>query len=80
MSGKERTGHPTQKSLELMQKIIEIHTNENDLIMDPFMGSGTTGIAAKSLNRKFIGVELNKEYFELAKKRISVNQNYQIRW
>ncbi len=70
VSGKERTAHPTQKSLKVMEDIISIHTNENDLIIDPFMGSGTTGVAAKNLNRKFIGVELDSHYFELSKKRI----------
>ena len=66
--GKDR--HPTQKSLELMKDIIQIHTNEEDVILDPFMGGGTTGIACNQLNRDFIGVEKEKEYFELAKSRL----------
>jgi len=70
VSGKEKTGHPTQKSLLLMEKIIRIHTNENDLIMDPFMGSGTTGVAAIKNERKFIGVEISPEFFETALKRM----------
>lgn len=70
VSGNERTAHPTQKSLELMKQIIKIHTNPNDVILDPFMGSGTTGVAALSENRKFIGIEVNPEYFEIATKRI----------
>ena len=70
--GKERTKHPTQKSLRLMEDIIKIHTNENDLIIDPFMGSGTTGIASKNLNRKFIGIELDPSYFEIAKDRFGL--------
>ncbi len=69
VSGKERTSHPTQKSLKLMEDIIKIHTNENDLVLDPFMGSGTTGIASIKNNRKFIGIELEKEYFDIASKR-----------
>ena len=69
-SGKEKTKHPTQKSLALMEDIIRVHTNENDIILDPFMGSGTTGVAALSLNRKFIGVEIDKDYFEIAKTRL----------
>lgn len=73
--GNERTAHPTQKSLKLMENIIKIHTNENDLIIDPFMGSGTTGVAAQSLNRKFIGVELDKDYFQIAKSRLHIT-NY----
>lgn len=62
--------HPTQKNLKMIEYILKIHTNENDMILDPFMGSGTTGVACKNLNRKFIGIELSKEYFEIAKERI----------
>ena len=70
VSGKEKVGHPTQKSLKLMQEIIKIHTNENDIIIDPFMGSGTTGVACLDFGRKFIGIELKQEYFDMAVKRI----------
>lgn len=70
VSGSEKTGHPTQKSLTLMKEIIKIHTNENDIILDPFMGSGTTALAAIENNRKFIGIEIDEKYFNLAKKRI----------
>lgn len=70
VSGKERTSHPTQKSLKLMKRIISIHSNEGEIILDPFMGSGTTGVAAKTLNRKFIGIELDENYFNIAKHRI----------
>lgn len=70
VSGAERTIHPTQKSLKVMEEIIKIHTNENDLILDPFMGSGTTGVACIKNNRKFVGIEVNPEYFNIAKKRI----------
>ncbi|ECP5912228.1 site-specific DNA-methyltransferase [Campylobacter jejuni] len=70
VSGEEKTSHPTQKSLKLMREIIQIHTNENDLICDPFMGSGTMGVASVDLGRKFIGIELDKEYFQIAKDRI----------
>lgn len=59
-----------------MEKIITIHTNENDLIIDPFMGSGTTGVAALNLNRKFIGVEISEDYFNIAKKRIEAIKKY----
>lgn len=71
VSGREKNGHPTQKSLKLMEEIIKIHTNENEIILDPFMGSGTTGEAAMKLNRKFIGIEKDEKYYELAKKRIN---------
>ena len=70
VSGKEKLGHPTQKSLTLMENLISIHTNLNDVILDPFMGSGTTGEAAKHLGRKFIGIEQNQNFFEMAKKRL----------
>lgn len=73
VSGKEKTAHPTQKSLKLMEQIIKIHTNENDLILDPFMGSGSTGVAALKNNRRFIGIELEKEYFDISVNRIKDN-------
>ena len=57
--------HPTQKPLELLLRIISASSNEGDLILDPFNGSGTTGIAAELLNRKYIGIELEKEYLDL---------------
>lgn len=62
--------HETQKPVELIEKIIEHSSDEGMTIFDPFMGSGTTGIACKNLNRNFIGIELNEEYFNVAKKRI----------
>lgn len=71
VSGRERTIHPTQKSLKLMEEIIKVHTNPTDLILDPFMGSGTTGVAALNLGRRFLGVEYNTTYFELAERRLA---------
>lgn len=62
--------HPTEKPIELMKLYIENSSNENDMVLDPFMGSGSTGIASKLLNRNFIGIELDDNYFEIAKKRI----------
>ena len=62
--------HPTQKSLKLMQELILIHSNEGDVVLDCFMGSGTTGAAAKNLNRDFIGIEKDEGYFKIAKERI----------
>lgn len=62
--------HPTQKPIGLLNHFIEILSNENDVVLDPFMGSGSTGVSCKQLKRRFIGIELNKEYFELAKRRI----------
>ena len=61
--------HPTQKPIELLEKIILASTNEGDLILDPFNGSGTTGIVASRLNRKYIGIEKEKEYLDLTIKR-----------
>lgn len=61
--------HTTQKPIQLMDRIIEIHTNENDLILDPFMGSGTTGISALRKNRRFIGVEQDDVYFKKTQER-----------
>ena len=63
-------GHETEKPLELISRYIELSSNENDIILDPFMGSGTTGVACKNLNRNFIGIELDEKYFEIAKDRI----------
>lgn len=63
--------HRTEKSMECLEWLIKTYTNEGDLILDNCMGSGTTGIACRNLNRKFIGIELDKNYFEIAKNRIS---------
>ena len=65
------TVHPTQKPVALFEYLIKTYTNEGDTVLDNVMGSGTTGVACKNLNRNFIGMELDKEYFEIAKKRIA---------
>jgi len=62
--------HPTQKPVALLEYLIKTYTNEGDLVLDNCMGSGTTGVACKNLNRNFIGMELDQDYFEIAKKRI----------
>ena len=62
--------HPTQKPIALMEYLIKTYSNEGDTILDFTMGSGSTGIACKNTNRNFIGIELNEEYFDIAKKRI----------
>ena len=64
------TFHPTQKPVALMEYLIKTYTNEGETVLDFTMGSGTTGVACKNLNRNFIGIELDKEYFEIAQKRI----------
>ena len=61
--------HPTQKPLALLKRIILASTNEGDLILDPFNGSGTTGIVSVQLNRRYIGIEKEYEYCKLTKKR-----------
>ena len=68
--GKERTKHPTQKPLQLMKDLVKKHTNENLTVLDPFMGSGTTMVACRNLNRRGIGIEMDEKYFNIAKKRI----------
>lgn len=62
--------HPTQKPLKLMQALIELTTFENQVVLDPFCGSGTTLLAAEILQRKYIGMELNKSYYDIAKERL----------
>lgn len=64
--------HPTQKPLELMKILIELTTIENQIILDPFAGSGTTLLAAKQLNRKYIGFEINKEFYDIANHRLGM--------
>ena len=67
----ERGLHPTQKPVELMEYLIKTYTNENETVLDFTMGSGSTGVAAKNLNRDFIGIENDANYFEIAKDRIN---------
>ena len=64
--------HPTQKPVELMEYLIKTYTQEGETVLDFVMGSGTTGLAAKNLNRKFIGIEKDAGYFEIAKQRLGV--------
>ena len=63
--------HPTQKPVALMEYLIKTYTNENELVLDFTMGSGTTGLACKNLNRNFIGIELEEKYFTIASERIN---------
>lgn len=62
--------HPTQKTVEVFQNMIQLSSNEGDIVLDPFMGSGSTGVAALKENRRFIGIELDEKYFQIAKERI----------
>lgn len=68
--GKNKRIHPTQKSLELFEEIIKVHSKEGDLIFDPFCGSGTTAVACKNTNRNFIGSEIDENFFLKAIKRL----------
>ena len=63
--------HPTQKPVELMEYLVKTYTNANETVLDFTMGSGTTGVACKNLNRNFVGIELDKDYFEIATARIN---------
>lgn len=69
---KERANHPTQKPVQLMKRCIELWTNEGDLVLDFTMGSGSTGVACKELNRRFIGIDNKEEYVDIAKERLGV--------
>jgi len=67
---KKLYGHPTIKPVEILEKFLTNHSLEGATILDPFMGSGSTGAACKNLNRKFIGIEMDEGYFDIAKRRI----------
>jgi site-specific DNA-methyltransferase (adenine-specific) len=66
----QKTKHPTQKPIKLLEYLVLTYTNKGQLIIDPFMGSGTTGVACVNCQRRFIGIEINEEYFDIACKRI----------
>jgi DNA modification methylase len=68
---KEKRVHPTQKPLELMRWIVKNYSKETDTILDPYMGSGSTGLACKELGRNFIGIEISPEYYKIAENRIN---------
>lgn len=66
-----KDGHPTQKPVPLLEHLVKTYTNEKDVVLDNCMGSGSTGIACVNTGRKFIGMEMNEDYFNMANKRIS---------
>lgn len=78
MPAEERTGHPTQKKIETQLLLVEMLSNKNEIVLDPFAGSGTLPVACLKTDRNFIGFELNKEYYAVAKNRIKklINVNY----
>lgn len=71
----EKGLHPTQKPVALLEYLIKTYTNEGETVLDNCMGSGSTGVACNRLNRNFIGIELNKNYFDVAKERIENETN-----
>ncbi|HXT81349.1 MAG TPA: site-specific DNA-methyltransferase, partial [Acetobacteraceae bacterium] len=66
--------HPNEKPVEIVEILVATHSNEGDLILDPFMGSGTTGVACARLGRSFIGIEIDEKYFDIAVRRIEQAQ------
>ena len=72
---KKKRSHPTQKPIALMQYLIRTYTNEGETVLDFTMGSGSTGVACKNLNRNFIGIEMDENYFKIASKRIKEHQS-----
>ena len=67
---KDKGVHPTQKPVPLLEYLIKTYTNEGETVLDNCMGSGSCGVAAKNLNRRFIGIEMDENYFNIAKERI----------
>lgn len=75
-SSVERTAHPAQFPIALIDRVIKASSNPNDVVFDPFLGSGTSAIVALDNNRKFIGIEIDERYCEMAVKRIQAHQRY----
>lgn len=67
--------HPTQKPVDLLEYLVKTYTNENEVVLDNCMGSGSTGVACAKLKRSFIGIELEEEYFKIAKERIGLAES-----
>jgi site-specific DNA-methyltransferase (adenine-specific) len=76
-NAKDKTEHPTQKPIKLMEYLVLTYSDKNHIILDPFMGSGTTGVASVKLARNFIGIDINEKYFDISCKRIeeAIKQN-----
>jgi len=68
--GQKKTEHPTEKPLNLTGRFINIFTNKGDVVLDPFLGSGTTAAAAQTLHRNFIGIEIDPKFCEMARQRL----------
>lgn len=76
--GQNITNHPNEKPYPVMTKLVQSVSDETQVVLDPFMGSGTTGIACIRTGRRFIGIEISPEYFEIAKKRIQLELQQQL--
>ena len=75
---KEKCGHPSQKPLDLIEKLVACSTDEGDLVIDPFLGSGTTAAAAKRLRRKWIGIEKDSNYIQIARNRLDSSEELEL--
>ena len=73
-SSKEKVGHPSQKPLKLIEMLVKSATREGDTVLDPFLGSGTTAVVCQNFNRKFVGIEIEQKYIEIAENRLRKNQ------
>jgi site-specific DNA-methyltransferase (adenine-specific) len=69
-SSKEKVGHPSQKPIKLIEKLVLSASREGDTVLDPFLGSGTTAVVCQNLNRNFVGIEIEQEYIEITKNRL----------
>lgn len=76
VSERKHGKHPTQKPVKLMEYFVRLLSNPGDVVLDPFMGSGSTGVASKRLGRSFLGVELGKDYFSIAEARIAETEEW----
>ncbi|MCD6220466.1 site-specific DNA-methyltransferase, partial [Candidatus Calescamantes bacterium] len=70
IGGKENTKHPTQKPIKLIERIVRCSSRENNLVLDPFLGSGTTAVVCEKINRRWIGIEISDDFCNIAKRRI----------
>jgi site-specific DNA-methyltransferase (adenine-specific) len=78
--GVDKNNHPTTKPVKLMSYIITLFTREGDWVLDPFLGSGTTGVASKLINRNFVGIEREQEYMDIVKERCEVDRDELIKF
>jgi site-specific DNA-methyltransferase (adenine-specific) len=73
-SSKEKVGHPSQKPIKLIEILVKASTRENDFVLDPFLGSGTTALTCQNLNRNFVGIEIEQDYIEMTESRLQKTQ------